>query len=118
MTKEFERMFCEAKSKVDCRARHVISELQRDLRKHLEMKTYFPETQIEKEHLIKKAIEANKVLHFIYENQKGEVTNREFTPQEIVNEYYCNSKVYGYCHLKKETRQFIIDNMRCLEIVG
>ena len=117
MTREIERLFRNAKSKVNCSAKCVLTELERDI--NCLVREYddecFPETYACEKKLIDKAIENNQVIRFVYVNQnKYETTTREFTPQD----YTGYNSVAGYCHLRKARRQFNIDNMKCLEIVG
>lgn len=69
--------------------------------------------------ILREAMENHKPIHFHYRDQKGEETDRDFTPQSWPDpeDYHGAICVSGYCHLRHASRTFIVHRMSKVTIV-
>lgn len=72
--------------------------------------------------LLIKAMISQKPIVITYQNFDGEVSKRTLSRVVVNNKYidkgYYQEHIKAYCHLRKEEREFKIDRIRHIEIVG
>ena len=73
---------------------------------------------VKKMEQLKQAMHEHKTVHFHYRDQNGKETDRDFTPQGWPNpkEHHGALCVSGYCHLRNDSRTFIVHRMSGLTI--